>query len=75
MEACHLGIRKVFDSVSHGLIPTNLTAIDVDVNVITWIRECFTVRSFYARVYGVRPSKAEACSVVPQGSTLGPGHH
>ncbi len=71
-EIVYPDFAKAFDSVNHRLLLTKLKCYGIAPSVINRIESYLRRRSFQVSVNGSLSQVAEAASVVPQGSVLGP---
>jgi hypothetical protein len=72
VDIIYFDISKAFDTVPHSLLLEKLHALDLNSNIISWIRDYLSGRTFQVTI-----NRSKSCSVpipcgVPQGSILGP---
>ncbi len=72
VEIVYPDFAKAFDSVNHRLLLTKVKCYGITPSVINRIESYLRRRSFQVNVNGSLSQVAEAASVVPQGSVLGP---
>lgn len=71
-DCIYLDFAKAFDSVSHELLIFKLNQLNIDPNVLAWIKEFLSNRSQYVTANNFYSSNSVVTSGVPQGSVLGP---
>lgn len=72
VDCIFLDFAKAFDKVSHNLLLHKLSKLNIDQDVLSWIRAFLNNRSQFVSVNNTSSSPAPVTSGVPQGSVLGP---
>lgn len=72
VDCIFLDFAKAFDKVNHSLLLHKLNALNMDPQVLDWIREFLSCRVQYVTANGSDSPLAPVGSGVPQGSVLGP---
>lgn len=71
-DCVFLDFAKAFDSVSHDLLIHKLSKLNIDDNVLFWIKSFLSNRTQYVIANGFSSASSPVSSGVPQGSVLGP---
>lgn len=71
-DCIFLDFSKAFDKVSHELLFLKLTKLNLDINVLAWLRSFLTNRSQFVTANNINSDLSPVGSGVPQGSVLGP---
>ena len=71
-DCIYLDIIKAFDKVPHDLLIYKIEKIGIKGNLLNWLRDFLTDRSFKVRVNQKFSKEFPIKSGVPQGSVLGP---
>lgn len=71
-DCIFLDFSKAFDRVSHNLLLFKLSKLNLDSNVLTWVRNFLTNRSQFVTVNQSDSPMSKVLSGVPQGSVIGP---
>ena len=71
-DCIYLDFAKAFDSVSHELLIFKLNQLNIDPNVLAWIKQFLSNRSQYVTANNFCSPNSAVTSGVPQGSVLGP---
>ena len=71
-DAIYTDFRKAFDTVSHSILISKLSAYGVSGPLLRWFKSYLTNRSFAVVVKGFKSNDLNIASGVPQGSHLGP---
>ena len=72
VDVLYLDYAKAFDKVPHGRLLWKLKRAGITGNLLGWIREYLTNRTFQVRVGNTLSTRRRVTSGVPQGSVLGP---
>lgn len=67
-----LDFSKAFNQVSYELLLYELSALNIDPNILLWLQCLLTNRSQFVAVNGANSLSVSVNSGVPQGSVLGP---
>lgn len=71
LEALFLDFSKAFDRVPHHRLLLKLRHLNIDFQVVAWIKDFLSSRIQFTSVNGSNSSMAQVSSGVPQGSVLG----
>lgn len=72
VDCIFLDFSKAFDKVSHKLLFLKLDRLNMDANVLAWIKCFLNNRSQFVQANGTDSFSSPVNSGVPQGSVLGP---
>ena len=71
-DSIYLDFSKAFDKVDHGVLLHKLRKLGICGKVGTWLAKFLSNRYQIVACDGVKSTKAEVISGVPQGTVLGP---
>nr|CAD2194266.1 unnamed protein product [Meloidogyne enterolobii] len=72
IDTIYFDLAKAFDTVPHSLLLSKLCKIGIQGNILSWINDYLTNRTFTVRVSNHIFEEKHCTSGVPQGSILGP---
>nr|CAD2201117.1 unnamed protein product [Meloidogyne enterolobii] len=72
IDTIYFDLAKAFDTVPHSLLLSKLYKIGIQGNILSWINDYLTNRTFTVRVSNHFSEEKHCTSGVPQGSILGP---
>lgn len=72
IDVIYFDLAKAFDTVPHSLLISKLNNIGIQGNILSWINDYLSYRTFTVRVSNHFSKEKYCTSGVPQGSILGP---
>nr|CAD2141501.1 unnamed protein product [Meloidogyne enterolobii] len=72
VDIIYFDLAKAFDTVPHSLLISKLYKVGIQGNLLSWINDYLTNRTFTVRVSNQYSEEKHCTSGVPQGSILGP---
>nr|CAD2176218.1 unnamed protein product [Meloidogyne enterolobii] len=72
IDTIYFDLAKAFDTVPHSLLVSKLYKVGIQGNILSWINDYLSNRTFTVRVSNHYSEEKHCTSGVPQGSILGP---
>nr|CAD2193606.1 unnamed protein product [Meloidogyne enterolobii]CAD2204952.1 unnamed protein product [Meloidogyne enterolobii] len=72
IDTIYFDLAKAFDTVPHSLLLSKLYKMGIQGNILSWINDYLSNRTFTVRVSNHYSEEKHCTSGVPQGSILGP---
>ena len=72
VDVVFLDFSKAFDKVPHSKLIYKLSKLDLNPQIVNWIRSYLSNRSQYVEIHNVKSSSLNVLSGTPQGSVISP---